>query len=267
LSSYPVNIQAPSDDSPFFFNMVRPEKIFGKEVWTGTEAGLSNFGVFILDVLFLCVTFLTIACIVLPLFISSKGILKRRALPLVSYFCFVGVGFMLIEMAAMQKLGTFLGHPTYGLTVVLFSLLAGTGTGSYLSGRLKDGDAMIRTRVCICGSILALICFVTILICCPTWFHSAALAARICFSIACVLPMGIVMGLPFPQGMRLADSIGETKLLPWLWGINGASSVLASILAIILSMSLGICATLCIGVGFYMLALIMLFALATKNQA
>jgi hypothetical protein len=262
LSQYPGNIEAPTDDSPFFF---LPEKPFSKNVWSGVDRQ-RNLGVFILDVLLICVTVLTLLCLIVPLTFTSRMIERRVALPLVSYFACVGLAFMLVEIATMQRLSVMLGHPTYGLTVVLFGLLTGTGLGSYVSGLWKSNTPAKRSMIAII-LLLVLTALIASLLYWPQMFESAPLGVRIACSVACVLPMGLVMGTAFPLGIRLAESLGQRNLLPWLWGINGATSVFASVAAVMMTMSWGIQNTLLTGIGCYLIALLTLHFISRLKPA
>jgi hypothetical protein len=157
----------------------------------------------------------------------------------------------------------FLGHPTYALSVVLFTLLIGGGVGSFMSGRLiKEGGPL--KPLWALGLMIAVLVIVGVL----TPFLTRGLAGastpvRIAAAASILLTIGWFMGLAFPLGMRAAARRGA-ELTPWLWGINGAASVLCSVLAIVVALSAGIAASFWIGVGCYGLALAAYF-LATRR--
>ena len=92
--------------------------------------------VFVLGTLLFTVVLLTASCIGVPLFLTSDRKALAGAGPLVTFFAAIGLGFMLVETSQMQRLIVVLGHPTYGLTVVLFSLLLSSGIGSALTSRI-----------------------------------------------------------------------------------------------------------------------------------
>ena len=71
-------------------------------------------------------------------------------MPLYTFFLGIGLGFLLIEVAQLQRLSMFLGHPMYGLTVVLFSVLVFSGIGSMLTERFLPSDRAL----CWCRSLL-----------------------------------------------------------------------------------------------------------------
>jgi hypothetical protein len=131
VKDFPVNISAPRDDSPFFFHVLRLSDLFKKSIWkSGIDGWFNVKAVLLLGILTIVVFVLTVMFIILPLIV--KGNIGRRldSVPFVLYFAGIGLGFMFIEISQLQSLIIFLGHPTYSLSVVLFSLLLSTGMGS-----------------------------------------------------------------------------------------------------------------------------------------
>src|SRR5262249_30818982 len=123
LRDYPLNLTAPTDDSPYFFQLLRLRDIFKRQFW---EQGVMSFNVkavVLLGTLLITVIVLTVACILVPLWLTSGRTPGKGAGPLLCYFAAIGLGFMLIEISQMQRLTIFLGHPIYSLSVVLFTLL------------------------------------------------------------------------------------------------------------------------------------------------
>ena len=179
---------------------------------------------------------------------SVFGVLLQF-LPLL-FFGAIGLGFMLVEISQMQRLTVFLGHPTYGLSVVLFTLLLSGGAGSWLTQRIgPDRFAQLAPR-----RLLTLL----VVLVATGWVTLPALRfctdqttpVRIGVAAALLCPAGIFMGMAFPLGMRQA--VERTRhLAPWLLGINGAMSVCASVLAAAISLVYGISATFWLGVAAY----------------
>jgi hypothetical protein len=113
--AFPLKISPPTDDSPFFFNMVQPQGIFHTNPWRqGTEI-FNTDPVLLLMVLLVAVVALTLACILVPLALTRRDTIRRGSLPLLTFFASIGIGFMMVEISQMQRLIIFLGHPTYGL--------------------------------------------------------------------------------------------------------------------------------------------------------
>jgi MFS family permease len=136
----------------------------------------------------------------------------------------------------------FLGHPVYSLSVLLSSLILSTGLGSFLSDRwpLESGRRLVIWSAASGAYVLGLALFVG-----PVFatFVDAELTPRIALCVGWIVPLGVLLGFGFPTGMRLISAI-DAKPTPWFWGINGAAGVLASIVAVVLSIALGISATL-----------------------
>ncbi len=250
LNKFPINIAAPTDDNPFFFSMVRPWDVL-KESITGYKLATFNVkAIFVLAALLLIVTVLTLLCILVPLLMTAEKSSLRGTLPLLFYFAMIGLGFMFIEISQMQRLSIFLGHPVYGLSVVLFTLLLASGVGSFMvgSGSVDTVDHQGKTRLFVLIGTLILIGLFT-----PSLvrkFEVCGTPVRIMISMLVLTPMGITMGMAFPLGMRLAGKY-SSSLTPWLWGINGATSVYASVLAVIVAISFGVSASYWTGLVCY----------------
>ncbi len=245
----PADLSAPTDDRPFFFQMVRFADLLKPGVWTG--GGRERLrAVLILGVLLATVAGLAVCCLILPALRTPRGHGLRGAWPLFVFFSAIGLGFMFVELAQMQRLSLFLGHPTYSLVVVLFSLLLSSGIGSALTQTRQRWRSEPRRP-------LALLVLTLLVIGALTPWVVRTLAGqetpvRILASVALLFPAGLFMGTAFPLGMGLAER--RSVLAPWLWGMNGAASVLASVLAVVVSMSAGISAAYWLGVCAYLVA-------------
>ena len=141
LRSYPVNITAPTDDSPFFFNMLRLRDIGRTSLLDFGNLSHNMKAVATLGILCVTVAVLTGLCILLPLWMTRDRVSLSGVGPLFTFFIAIGLGFMLIETSQMQRLIIALGHPTYGLSVVLFALLLSSGIGSFLTQSVTANTA------------------------------------------------------------------------------------------------------------------------------
>lgn len=249
----PVRITPATDDNPFFFYLVKPEHIFNPPAVTiGTEA-LNRRAPVILAELLLVVFALTIVCILPPLVFKRRNLQLARDWPYLSFFLAIGFGYMLIEMSQLERLIIFLGHPTYSLSVVLFTLLLASGIGSYLTNFLRNSSKR-PALICLAAILCSLAAFGVLT---PSIIQSAEGAdtiARIALSVAMLAPIGLLLGTAFPLGFRLATE-RRPQLAPWLWGINGAASVCASVVAVAIAITAGITAAFWTGVAFYVIAL------------
>jgi hypothetical protein len=250
---FPINIAPPDDGKPFFFNMTRMRDAFSPSKWQGQGHDVNLKAVQVVAGLLVFVIVLTFVCVVLPVLIKSERGTLRGSLPLTLFFVAIGLGFILVEISQMQRLIILLGHPTYSLSVVLFALLVSSGLGSFTTRGVGSSTiAPIRLRLILLLVVLAVTGLIT------PWavrtFVASATPVRIGVALALLMPAGLFMGMCFPMGMKLA---ADTKcdITAWLWGINGAMSVVASVLSVVIAMSFGIAASWWTGVACYALAL------------
>ena len=243
---FAYSIVAPTDDRPFFFNMLSLTSLVDPEV-----RALNDSNVTVARTLFwLLATVVTLAvlCIAVPL-VASRELRPRRAdTRLVLYFSAIGLGFMFVEIALLQRLSLFLGHPTYALGVLLFGLLLSSGAGSYLAGRRGTGAPLLLCALALLLAVVALGLPAVV-----SLLQGAPTPARIAAALAFIAPLGLLMGTAFPLGVGAAQR-DAPPLLPWLWGLNGAASVLASVVAVLVALELGIGANLWIGAACYLAA-------------
>jgi hypothetical protein len=200
-----------------------------------------------------------VAILVLALVVGPLLVTRRRApspslagaAPWLTYFACLGAGFILVEVALVQRFILFLGPPVYALTVVLFSLLLFGGLGSGLSGRItparmrsKLGWILIAAGAGAGLYALGLSPFVHALV------HLGR-PARIGLSIALIAPLATLLGMPMPTGLRMLRE-SAPALVPWAWGLNGAASVLGSVGALVIAILAGFDTTLFAGAAFYL---------------
>jgi hypothetical protein len=248
-----VDLSPATDDRPFFFQTLS----LVRRVDSATIAQLSNNeqSVALLRMLLGVVSVLTLALFFVPFALSGK---VRRAPGLVPgslYFLAIGVAFMLVEMPMMQRFVLYLGHPSYATTVVLAAVLVGAGMGSAAAARADQ--AVVRRF----GLLLPAFLVAADLALGPLFQATlgAPFAAKLAVSAAVLVPAGFLMGFPFPAGMVAFGD--ENK--PWLWAMNGAASVLASVFSLAVSMVTGfVVAGLC-GAVFYCAA----YALLLRQTA
>jgi len=251
--AFPINITAPTDDSPFFFNMLRMRDIFNRDLWDQEVVRINYRAVVILGILLITVFVLTLLCIIVPLILTAKNALTKNALPLLLYFACIGFGFIIIEISQMQRLIVFLGHPTYSLSVVLFSLLLSMGIGSYVSQDIINTFKNTFNMLLLLILLAVLVAFGLLTPVAINEFHTSSTIVRIGVAIGILSFLGFFMGTAFPIGMKVASN-GSASLTPWLWGINGATSVCGSVLAMAIALVSGISTSFWVGVVFYTFA-------------
>jgi hypothetical protein len=230
VAGYPLEIAAPTDNKPFFFNMHRWGQLFAPE--SGYHYARSPF--LLLMVTLAILTVLSLLAFVLPLWLTTH--VERPALGSLTYFAAIGLGFMLLEVVLIQRFVLFLGFPTYALSVVLASLLVASGVGSLLSSRFDDPRR---------GMIIALAAAVSLIA-----LSSVALqpslramielpfAARLLVSFLVLAPVGVALGMAMPLGLRRFRALHPTGIA-YAWGVNGVASVLASVLGVAIAVNFG----------------------------
>ena len=252
VSQAPLNITPPTDDSPFFFNQLRIRDLLRRGLQDDGKQTHNLRAVFVLGILLATVTVLTALCIGLPLALTRHTTDLRGSGPLLLYFAAIGLGFMLVETSQMQRLIIVLGHPTYGLSVVLFALLVSSGIGSFLAPAADHGGKRGAVRL---GALVALLfAFGWLTPILVRAFEGATTPVRIAVAVLVLFPPGLLMGMAFPLGMGLAAAARAASLTPWLWAINGAMSVLASVLGVAIALSWSISTAFWVGVLCYVAA-------------
>jgi len=236
-----LNLQPVTDDKPFFLDLIfGVPKNLQPLLWgTLILLGLIGTG------MYLKVNQLAKH--------ESKSNSRNSFLMIFGYFFALGVAFMLVEIPLIQKMILILGHPTYALTVVLFFLLSGAGTGSYIAG-LKRFQKVKKFNMAVC---LIVAIASTILLFYLNTSHnyvlSLPLAGRISWSGALSFGLGLFLGMPFPVAMKALGNFNP-QYIPWMWCINGFSSLLGSILAAVGAKLIGFHMVFMVGCVFYLLA-------------
>jgi spermidine synthase len=253
-ASYPFDVRPPSDDRPFFFHFFR---------WAQTPEILQNLGktwqpfggsgYLVLLALLALVLLASLALVLLPLVLLRRRGEIRYGRRLFFYFLFLGIGYLFVEIPLLQRFILFLSHPVYALATVLFGLLTFSGLGSLASPRLPLRKAMVIL-------VVLLACYPLLL---PPLFRlllGLGLDLRMFAAVVLLAPLGFLMGVPFPAGIRLVGRVAP-GLVPWAWAINGCASVLSSILAVMIAISHGFSSVLLAGGVAYALALLVICGL------
>jgi hypothetical protein len=255
---YPYDITPTDDDAPFFFNYYR---------YAGLVRGISAedrrrgqwdrynsdfpIGHMVLIASQVQITLLAVVAILWPVrSLERHGIETRGKWYIFGYFAALGAGFMGVEIVLMQKLILFLGHPTYAITVVLSSLLAFAGFGSLAAGGIRSVDRRSLAWLALAVAVTLLGVNFLLRTVLPLGL-GLGLPARIALAVLLLAPVGFVLGMPFPSGIRVVRE-RRPQLLPWAWAINGFLSVFSSIASITLSMAIGFSAVLLVVVGIYL---------------
>jgi hypothetical protein len=246
-----------TDDQPFFYQRRRglsPRLAF-RAFLAGGQRGSGPSVEVTLVVLLIQAIPVAGVMILLPLLrFGQQGLRASGRWAFLTYFAGLGLGFILIEIVLLQRFALFLGEPIYTFSVVLAGLLISTGAGSYLAHRVQN-----VSRNMLSCSLLALV--VAILL--TSFITPSALSLtlglplplRVTVALLLITPLGLLLGVPFPTGLRL---IGKeaSSLVPWAWAVNGFFTVIGSVSAMILAMAFGFAAVHIIAAACYALALL-----------
>ena len=244
FDSLPENIAPSTDDKPFFFFTSRLGDLTSLSPWgkDKNNVAVSMTGFLIIAALLACGYY-----IVLPFLGLARRMPLSTLTPPMAYFSALGMGFMLIEISQMQRLMVFLGHPVYGLSVVLFTILLFSGIGSATVGADTPRPRATVWRVAVLLITVLAAGLLTPLV--TVWARSLSTDMRIVVSVLLLAPPAFCMGTMFPLGLGIWRRHHE--LLPFFWSTNGITSMLASVLGMALSIQFGIAATYALGVCFY----------------
>jgi len=244
FDSLPENIAPSTDDKPFFFFTSRLGDLTSLSPWgkDKNNVAVSMTGFLIIAALLACGYY-----IVLPFLGLARRMPLSTLTPPMAYFSALGMGFMLIEISQMQRLMVFLGHPVYGLSVVLFTILLFSGIGSATVGADTPRPRATVWRVAVLLITVLAAGLLTPLV--TIWARSLSTDMRIVVSVLLLAPPAFCMGTMFPLGLGIWRRHHE--LLPFFWSTNGITSMLASVLGMALSIQFGIAATYALGVCFY----------------
>jgi spermidine synthase len=245
--AYPFDVRPPTDDHPFFGHFFRWRQL--PEVLAAAGYTWQPFGgagyVVPLVLLGFAVLFAGLL-ILLPLVIVERGTLARKGgWRLLAYFGLLGLAYLGVEIPLMQQFGLFLGHPTWSMATVLFCILLFSGLGGWLSPHVPLRAALLGVPALVGAYALGLPLLFQWTLALPLW-------GRLGVSVVALAPLGLLMGMPFPRGVA---RLRERSQVAWAWASNGALSVVASILAALVSLSWGFTAVLLLGAAGYLVAI------------
>ncbi|PWT89488.1 MAG: hypothetical protein C5B54_08830, partial [Acidobacteria bacterium] len=244
----PFELEAPTDDKPFMEHFFRLRAVFSpalkarledpfwdKASLTGFVTGEPIYSDLSLYVILGEAILLSSVFIVLPLWKRKRsGVAIQGTARLLLYFFCLGLGFIFVEIALIQKYILFIGYPVYSVAAIIFSLLIAAGAGSFFTNRFMERPIKIL-RFAVIAIVLLILEQVFVV---PYLFHSflsVSLPARIALSILFLAPAGFFMGMPFPIGLSWTSKHFQ-GFTPWAWGMNGYATVIGSVLAVVLAL-------------------------------
>jgi hypothetical protein len=246
IANQPLDISPSYDNNPYFYKIERGIPDNFKWLF----ASVFTFGLFV---------------VILPYRHLKKKATKNKkkgsnvtAVILIFFIC-LGTGFMIVEVTLFQKLVLYLGSPTVSLSILLSSLLIGMGTGSFIGSKIYMNNHQKRLSVI---SLLIVIAGIAVIFLYPPLLNKLLifdLYIRAIATYLLLIPFGFLLGIPFPTCIQILRTRKMESLIPWMYGVNGAMSVLGSVSAVILSMTIGFTAAFIIGLLFYLAIFISTF--------
>jgi len=258
-ATYPYAVDPPTDDHPFFghyFKWSQMDEILGSLGYTWQPFG--GAGYLVILVIFFLALVLSGVLILLPVVVMKRtgAQLQRKRVPI--YFGLIGLAFLLVEIPLIQRFILYLDQPAYAFAAVLFGILLFSGLGS------RFGSRKLPLQTALISLVGVLLVYHFLL---PPLLHRSLgfpLVTRLLLTILLIAPMGFLMGIPLPGGLAwMRASVDKEQnhsarwMIAWIWAVNGAFSVVASILAALLALSFGFGVTSAVGTGCYLLAWVM----------
>lgn len=248
--SYSFRLEPPQDDKPYFNHFFRwgqtPEIIASLGLFWQPFGGSGYFVLLILMALMILLAVLLVSASMM--FSRKQRTLSRPNLKAMLYFASLGTAYLLIEIPLIQQFTLLLDHPAGSLAGVLFVLLFGSGVGSWLSPRFKLRKAIFALLIYLGVLLLAASSVIHFLL-------PASQPIRWSAMIVLLLPLGVLMGVPFASGLRNLEH-QHTGWIPWAWAVNGAFSGISGVAAAMISLDAGFQVTLISGWIAYLLVLI-----------
>ena len=245
---YPFRIEPTTDDRPFFSQFLRWSRIdFLLEQYGQRTVPFIELGVLVAGLAAVILTVLALILVLLPLIRLSGG--HRSRLGTLVYFGGLGVGYMWAELAMIHRFEFYIGQPVYSASLVVAVLLIGSAVGSMLTEHVSNQQPRRFTTMVFIVLVAYVLTLGPIL---QSTIHFS-LISRITLAVGTLIPASLIMGMPFPLGIRLLNSTSQNEI-PWAWGINGCLSVVGAAFATIIAVETGYSTLLMLAAGAYLLS-------------
>jgi len=250
------NLRPATDDRPYYFNFFR-WKLLPVLVRLGPQAASQmEYGYALLVVTMVQAVVLAAVLVLLPLrWVRRQAWRHGGKLATAGYFGSLGLAYLFLEIAFIQKLSLYLAHPVLAAAAVLGGFLVCSGLGSALSRRVSSLPGLPCSAVTMAVALIVVVGLVCTLGLSALLepLSSPSLLVRTCVCLVLLAFLAVPMGVPFPQGLVQLDR-QEPAYLPWAWGVNGFASVVAGPLAVLLAMAVGFNALVWLSLGLYVVA-------------
>lgn len=227
------DVSPTTDDHPYFYHTEKGAPSFLYYM-------LAGFSVFI------------VVFLILPVAVKRRLKFESNlSVVMLPYFLLLGIGYILIQAVSIQRLTLFLGQPAYAFQVILFSMLIFSGIGSFLTGKVEHEKKMVKVVL----ALLLVVALVYILVLSPLIYFLMPnpIFTKVLYSIVLLSPMYLLMGMPFPLGLRIVSREAEKDVI-WMYAVNGGGSVIGSIIGTILAFSFGFSYAFMAGIFIYVCA-------------
>jgi hypothetical protein len=254
LSDWVYQVQAPSDNRPYFHDFFK---------WSSVGRFMESFkdqwfrrlelGYVVLFITFTELTLVAFMLIVLPLWIKRRRFSTTvNRLPTFLHFFFIGVGFMFLEITFIQMFTRFLGQPVISASAVLTAILVFSGLGSsFQAKRRSPARKRIKAAAFVVAGLILL--YLALLDPLLGLFTGCSTFLRYMITVAVLFPVSFFLGWLFPAGFQMLENAAD-PLFPWAWAVNGFASVTAAPLAVIIAMGLGFNAVMLSALLCYLVA-------------
>lgn len=270
VEDYKFALEPATDDRPWFSDFFRwrtlPELLALDRL--GTVA-LVEWGYLVLAATLVQALVFGGVLILLPLLrLGTRGL--RHGASLFLYFLLLGLAFFFVEIAFIQRLTLYLGHPILSVALVLTGFLVFAGAGAFLSARLAARVSRFGLAtpvwIAVAGIVIALAWYLIAAGAVMDRLVDVPIQLRAAAVLLLLMPLGVTMGMPFPLGLAILARRAP-EYVPWAWGINGCASVVSSSLATLLAMQLGFVAVMLIAAALYVLAALLMARVVRGLQA
>ena len=260
---YPFDVSPPDDDRPFFFNMLKM-KDFTRVFELRDGQKFNYYATYTLIIILIVSIVATLIVLILPPILhSAQGEKFPGHWRLLLYFLGIGLAYIMIEIALLQRFVLLLEHPAYAASGVVAGLLIASGLGSMLWGMSGSGR---RRRLLVTAFAFIAVCLLFHILFGSRIIHAMLhlpLGLKMLAAAAMIIPMGAAMGIPLPAGISVAGRHGGSTVA-WCWALNGAASVVASSLAVVVAMAYGFATVLAVGLTCYILAFLLMMIIKPR---
>jgi hypothetical protein len=232
MGEFPQRMDPVFDDSPFYFATDRP--------WGIPSRMQHALGALVAPVVGLLALLVVVG--------KPRGKRNRPYIASIVYFACLGMGFIAVELTLLQNLTLLVGHPIFTLSLLLFTILAAGGLGSALSPQVPVRWACFAIGILGVAAAFFLPRVIPVLL-------PLDLGMRVAIAVAVIIPFGVMMGMPFPQGLRQTGQ-GSLPAPPFYWGLNGVMSVIGSVGTVVIALVFGFHVAMLAGSACYISAAI-----------